>query len=76
MAASLILRITSEVLYHWVKTSRHILMSFFWITASLAYSIVVVDIYWYDDDDPPMRTQGENGIILKPWYVEPLNLPK
>ena len=70
MAVSFVLRIASEALYQCTDTPRHYYLSILWITLSLAYCVLVVDGYWYDDEDPP-KIFG-----LKPWYVEPLELPK
>ena len=76
MAMSFILRVASEALYQFTDTKRHVGISILWICLSLAYCVLVVDSYWYDDDNPPKMAQGENGYILKPWYVEPLALPQ
>lgn len=76
MAVSLVLRISSEAIYHFSETQRQLSISILWISVSLAYCVLIVDGYWYNDDDPPKITQGKFGIILKPWYVEALELPQ
>ncbi len=76
MAASLALRIVSEIIYHSTGTQRFVGISILWISVSLAYCVLIVDGYWYNDDEPPAISQGKYGIILKPWYVEALELPQ
>jgi hypothetical protein len=73
MAVSFLLRVASEVLYQCTDTPRHYYTSILWISLSLAYCVLVVDGYWFDDDDPPKMVQS--GFRLKPWYVEQLKLP-
>lgn len=76
MAVSLVLRVASETIYQITETERSVTMSILWISLSLAYCILVVDGYWYDDDNPPKMAQGKDGYRLKPWYVEQLELPQ
>lgn len=76
MAVSFVLRVASEALYKCTSTKRDVSISILWICLSLAYCVLVVDIYWYDDDNPPKMALGDNGYILKAWYVEPIELPQ